>query len=94
MLCSRHFNKGKSLNEVRVTAPPGQNTVEQLLALQQAVSQVETLVQDGNIVLLKFRALLLAAFPQVLMLFFNFSHFVFSSWQIIISHLLTDPCSD
>jgi len=64
MLCSRHFNQAKPINEVRVTAPPGQNTVEQLLTLQHAVSQVEELVQAGNIVLLKFRALLLAAFPQ------------------------------
>lgn len=64
MLCSRHFNQEKSINEVRVTAPPGQNTVEQLLTLQQAISQVEELVQAGNIVLLKLRALLLAAFPQ------------------------------
>ncbi|KAH9305402.1 hypothetical protein KI387_009806, partial [Taxus chinensis] len=64
MLCSRHFSRGKPITEVRVTAPPTQNTVEQLLALQQAVSQVEELVQDGNIILLKFRALLLAAFPQ------------------------------
>lgn len=64
MLCSRHFNQEKPINEVRVTAPPGQNTVEQLLTLQQAISQVEELVQAGNIILLKLRALLLAAFPQ------------------------------
>lgn len=64
MLCSRYLNQAKPINEVRVTAPPAQNTVEQLLTLQQAVSQVEELVQAGNIVLLKLRALLLAAFPQ------------------------------
>ncbi|GLJ11169.1 hypothetical protein SUGI_0145240 [Cryptomeria japonica] len=64
MLCSHHFSKGKPITEIRVAAPPTQNTVEQLLALQQAVSQVEELVQDGNIILLKIRALLLAAFPQ------------------------------
>eukprot|EP01018_Ginkgo_biloba_P026955 Gb_01320 [translate_table: standard] len=64
MLWSRHSSQGKAIDELRVKAPPGQSTVEQLLALQQAVSQVEALVQAGNIILLKLRALLLGAFPQ------------------------------
>ncbi|KAK4383747.1 hypothetical protein Sango_2747000 [Sesamum angolense] len=38
--------------------------MEQLLAVQNAISQAEELIQDGNIVLLKFRALLLSIFPQ------------------------------
>ncbi|PPD88635.1 hypothetical protein GOBAR_DD14420 [Gossypium barbadense] len=45
-------------------APPPMNTMEQLLAVQNAISQAEQLVQDGNIVLLKFRALLLSILPQ------------------------------
>jgi hypothetical protein len=47
-----------------VTTPPRRRTVEQLLALQQAISQLEAQVQAGNIFLLKLRSLLLAAFPQ------------------------------
>ncbi|MFQ6668717.1 hypothetical protein Gotur_034262 [Gossypium turneri] len=45
-------------------APPPMNTMEQLLAVQNAVSQAEQLVQDGNNVLLKFRALQLSILPQ------------------------------
>lgn len=51
--------------EMKVIAPPPMNTVEQLLAVQNAISKVEEFVQDGNVVLLKLRALMLAVFPQV-----------------------------
>uniref|UniRef100_A0A0D3G598 Uncharacterized protein n=1 Tax=Oryza barthii TaxID=65489 RepID=A0A0D3G598_9ORYZ len=50
--------------EVKVTSPPPMNTMEQLLAVQNAISKVEELVQDANIVLLKIRALLLASPSQ------------------------------
>ncbi|XP_057480599.1 uncharacterized protein LOC130767673 isoform X2 [Actinidia eriantha] len=57
------FSQG-SVDEVKVVAPPALTTVEQLLAVQNAISQAEELIQDGNIVLLKSRALLLSIFPQ------------------------------
>ncbi|KAK8916432.1 hypothetical protein KSP39_PZI023336 [Platanthera zijinensis] len=60
MLLTRFYNKGRATDEVKVQAPPPMNAMEQLLAVQNAISQVEELVQDGNIVLLKLRALLLA----------------------------------
>ncbi|CAI0416480.1 unnamed protein product [Linum tenue] len=60
----RHFNKKKSLEPFRVTAPANKNAVEQLLTLQEAIAQVETLVQDGNVILLKIRALLFSILPQ------------------------------
>ncbi|XP_010926033.1 uncharacterized protein [Elaeis guineensis] len=60
MLLTRFCNKGQPINHVKVTAPPAMNTMEQLLAVQNAISQVEELVQDGNVILLKLRALLLA----------------------------------
>ncbi|KAI3419943.1 uncharacterized protein J3R85_012875 [Psidium guajava] len=63
MLWRRYFNRGKSLEAFRVT-PPNRNAVEQLLTLQDAVSQVEALIQAANIVLLKIRALLFAVVPQ------------------------------
>jgi hypothetical protein len=65
MIITRWFNQGRSVTEVKVVAPPPMNTMEQLLAVQTAVSQAEQLIQDGNIVLLKFRGLLLSIFPQV-----------------------------
>ena len=49
----------------RVTPPPNRNAVEQLLTLQDAISQVEALIQAGNIILLKIRAVLFAVIPQV-----------------------------
>lgn len=65
MLWRRHFRKGRSLEAFIVTPPPNRNPVEQLLTLQEAITQFESLIQAGNIVLLKVRALLLALLPQV-----------------------------
>ncbi|KAH7851032.1 hypothetical protein Vadar_006382 [Vaccinium darrowii] len=63
MVLTRSFGQG-NVEELNVIVPPSMNTMEQLLAVQNAVSQTEELIQDGNIVLLKFRALLLSVFPQ------------------------------
>ncbi|XP_020577161.1 uncharacterized protein LOC110022518 [Phalaenopsis equestris] len=60
MLLTRFYNRGRPIEAVKVKAPPAMNAMEQLLAVQSAISQVEELVQDGNVVLLKLRALLLA----------------------------------
>nr|GME05150.1 uncharacterized protein LOC109159604 isoform X1 [Ipomoea batatas] len=64
MLWRRHSRKGSTLEALEVMAPPSKNAVEQLLTLQEAVSHVEALIQSGNIVLLKLRALLFAVVPQ------------------------------
>ncbi|XVF01720.1 hypothetical protein REPUB_Repub04eG0112900 [Reevesia pubescens] len=64
MLWCRHFNKGKRLEAFRITPPPNRNAVEQLLTLQEAISQLEALIQTGNVFLLKIRALLFAILPQ------------------------------
>ncbi|KAJ6749064.1 HEAT-INDUCIBLE TRANSCRIPTION REPRESSOR (DUF639) [Salix purpurea] len=64
MVLTRFFNQGRPVDELKVIAPPPMNTVEQLLAVQDAISQAEQFIQDGNIVLLKFRGLLLSIFPQ------------------------------
>lgn len=63
MFLTRLTNQGKQMTEVKVVSPPPMNTMEQLLAVQNAISKIEQLVQDANIVLLKIRALLLA-FPS------------------------------
>ena len=68
MLLTRLTNQGKPVTEVKVSSPPSMNTMEQLLAVQNAISKVEELVQDANIVLLKIRALLLAFPSQVTIL--------------------------
>ncbi|XP_031383831.1 uncharacterized protein LOC116197739 isoform X3 [Punica granatum] len=64
MLWRRHFYKGKSVEAYKIIAPPNRNPVEQLLTLQDAIGQVESLIQAGNIILLKIRALLFAVLPQ------------------------------
>ncbi|KAL9258924.1 hypothetical protein AKJ16_DCAP02410 [Drosera capensis] len=64
MLWRRHFNKGKTVQPFKIISPPYKNAVEQLIALQEAISQVEALIQAGNVILLKLRALLLAVLPQ------------------------------
>lgn len=64
MVITRYCNQGGPVDELKVIAPPAMNTMEQLLAVQNAISQAEELIQDGNIVLLKFRALLFSIFPQ------------------------------
>ena len=53
------------VGEILVPTPPGQSTVEQLMALQQALSQLEGIIQAGNIILLKIQALLLSSYPEV-----------------------------
>jgi hypothetical protein len=65
MLWNKHYGNGRSVEAFEIITPPRRRTVEQLLALQQAISQLEAHVQAGNIFLLKLRSLMLAAFPQV-----------------------------
>lgn len=65
MVLTRCISREKLMVELKVTAPPPMNTMEQLLAVQNGISQLEQNIQDGNIVLLKFRALLFSLFPQV-----------------------------
>ncbi|KAL5982985.1 hypothetical protein ACLOJK_017065 [Asimina triloba] len=61
---AKHHTKGKPLEAFIVKPPPSKNTVEQLITLQEGLSQLETHLQAGNIVLLKLRALMFAALPQ------------------------------
>ncbi|KAF7123746.1 hypothetical protein RHSIM_Rhsim12G0090100 [Rhododendron simsii] len=80
MIWRKHANKGRPLEAYKITVPPTKNAVEQLLSLQEAITQVESLIQAGNIVLLKVRALLIAALPQaterVAMLLFSAALFL------------------
>ncbi|XP_020572819.1 uncharacterized protein LOC110019491 isoform X2 [Phalaenopsis equestris] len=64
MLWNKYYRKGRQIEAFRIAIPPNRSTVELLLTLQETISQLETCVQTGCIVLLKLRAILLAAFPQ------------------------------
>lgn len=68
MLWRGHFNQGEPVEAFKITAPPNKNAVEQILILQESISQAEAVIQSGNVVLLKIRALLLAIPPQVVFL--------------------------
>lgn len=65
MAGTRYMRDGAAITEVLVPTPPKQNAVEQLLALQQGLSQLEALIQAGNLFLLKTRALVSSAVPEV-----------------------------
>ncbi|KAL8141839.1 hypothetical protein V2J09_014871 [Rumex salicifolius] len=64
MVMSRCFVQDEHIDRITVIAPPPKSKMEQILALQNAVSQAEEFIQDANIILLKLRALMLAIFPQ------------------------------
>ncbi|CAL5430195.1 unnamed protein product [Camellia sinensis] len=64
MLWYGHKKKERPVEAFKITIPPNKNAVQQLLTLQEAIAQVESLIQAGNITLLKVRALLFAALPQ------------------------------
>lgn len=64
LVITRCYNRGKPIVDLKVTVPPSMNTMEQLLAVQNVICQVEEIVQDGNIFLLKLRALFLSGLPQ------------------------------
>ncbi|KAI5083423.1 hypothetical protein GOP47_0003166 [Adiantum capillus-veneris] len=60
------FRLGQGSNEgdLNVLAPPTLNAVEQLMTLQQALTDLENNLQLGNISLLKVRAILFSRPPQ------------------------------
>uniref|UniRef100_A0A803LSQ3 Uncharacterized protein n=1 Tax=Chenopodium quinoa TaxID=63459 RepID=A0A803LSQ3_CHEQI len=96
MLWHRLANKGKLVDAFRIIAPPNKNAVEQLITLQEAISQVETLVQAVNIVLLKMRALLLAVLPEAtyrvsIFLLLTAALFILVPFRIIILFVLMEP---
>nr|GEX83771.1 hypothetical protein CTI12_AA033400 [Tanacetum cinerariifolium] len=63
-MLTRYTSRGQPIDELKVMVPPPMNKMEQLLAVQNAISQAEEFVQEGNVVLLKIRGLLLSLFPQ------------------------------
>lgn len=81
MLWCKHLSKGRPLEVFKVTSPPNRHAVEQLISLQEAISQFEMLVQAGNIILLKLRAIIFASFPQVGSYYFriDFIYLIFCS---------------
>lgn len=65
MILHKHSSQKKPLAALKIIAPPTKNPVEQLLTLQEAIREVEILIQSVNIILLKVRAIIFALVPQV-----------------------------
>lgn len=57
--------QGNNPGALNVMAPPSQNVVEQILTLQQSLTELKYVLQAGNISLLKLRAILFSTAPQV-----------------------------
>ncbi|XP_021841915.2 uncharacterized protein [Spinacia oleracea] len=96
MLWRRLANKGKLVDAFKIVAPPNRNAVEQLITLQEAISQVEGLVQAVNVVLLKMRALLFAVLPEAtytvaIFLLLTAAFFVLVPFRFIILFVLMEP---
>ncbi|KAI9113921.1 hypothetical protein K1719_015172 [Acacia pycnantha] len=65
MIITRYFSQGRPVEAVKVVAPdPTKNTIEHILAVQNAVTHGEQFMRDVNIFLLKLRGLSLSIFPQ------------------------------
>ncbi|KAE8686838.1 Serine/threonine-protein phosphatase 6 catalytic subunit [Hibiscus syriacus] len=64
MLISLTIIRGNALGAFTIIAPSNQNAVEQLLTLQEVISQNEALIQTANVFLLKIRAIFFAVLPQ------------------------------
>lgn len=93
MVLNKYLSGGKSIHEVKVVAPPVMNTMEQLLAVQNAISQAEGFIQDTNIVLLKLRGLMMSIYPQVTRtktesVLFSFPILYSLVFEILYSHCL------
>lgn len=90
MIVTCFIGNGSGLaDELKVVAPPAMNAMEQLLAVQNAISQAEELIQDANVFLLKSRALLLAIFPQVSLwsIFALFCFILLATYQVFYGQI-------
>ncbi|KAL0293747.1 UNVERIFIED_CONTAM: hypothetical protein Scaly_2576800 [Sesamum calycinum] len=56
---------GRFFGKVTIYDQPPSNTIQKILALKEAMREVEKFLQNVNVVLLKIRSILLAGHPQV-----------------------------
>ena len=54
------------VEKVTIREPPPSNTLQKIIALKEALTEVEIQIQNVNIALLKLRSLVMAGHPQVL----------------------------
>lgn len=56
---------GRTFGKVTIRDQPPSNTIEKIIAVKEAMRDVEKYMQNINVSLLKFRTILLAGQPQV-----------------------------
>ena len=56
---------GRSFGEVTIRDQPPSNTIQKIIAVKDAMREVENFMQQVNVSLLKIRSILLSGHPQV-----------------------------
>lgn len=56
---------GRSFGEVTIRDQPPSNTIQKIIAVKDAMRDVENFMQQVNVFLLKMRSILLSGHPQV-----------------------------
>lgn len=56
---------GRSFGEVTIRDQPPSNTIQKIIAVKDAMRDVEDFMQQVNVSLLKIRSILLSGHPQV-----------------------------
>ncbi|KAF5206816.1 putative chromosome-partitioning protein [Thalictrum thalictroides] len=86
---------GRTFGIVTIRDQPSSNTIQKIIALKQAMLDMETYLQDMNIKLLKVRAILLAGQPQIttevaVVLLFSASILLTVPFKYVLAFLLLD----
>lgn len=56
---------GRSFGKVTIRDQPPSNTIQKIIAVKDAMRDVENYLQNLNVTLLKFRTIILSGHPQV-----------------------------
>lgn len=59
---------GRFFGKVTIRDQPPSNTIQKIIAVKEAIREVEIYLQNMNVALLKIRTIILAGDPQVLFL--------------------------
>ncbi|KAK7302436.1 hypothetical protein RJT34_13326 [Clitoria ternatea] len=86
---------GRSFGEVRIRDQPPSNTIQKIIAVKDAMRDVENLMQQVNVSLLKIRAILLSGHPQIttevaLLLLSSATVLLIIPFKYVFSFLLLD----
>ncbi|KAK7328268.1 hypothetical protein VNO77_22371 [Canavalia gladiata] len=86
---------GRTFGEVKIRDQPPSNTIQKIIAVKDAMRDVENFMQQANVSLLKIRAILLSGHPQIttevaLLLLSSATILLIIPFKYIFSFLLLD----